>query len=132
MTLDASDLQQFHGGETRYRHWMTRFVVYTEGVKYLAELGEAYWLLDAIASAFPTRRFLEAQATDPRIRSLHFWRLTVHDDQTAVLTAQADSGEEPFYRQRIPFTDFPLEEVAIWAGWDETLNAWVLHLPSEH
>jgi hypothetical protein len=60
---------------------------------------------------------------------MQFWRLTV-TGQSAVLIAEADVGEEPFIRQEISYTDFPLEQTAIWAGYDGT--KWTLYLPSEH
>ena len=68
-------------------------------------------------------------ADDSRIGSLQFWRLVVTGSE-AVLTAQVDSGVEPFIRQEIPYTDFPLESIDIWAGFDGT--RWTLYLPSEH
>jgi hypothetical protein len=60
---------------------------------------------------------------------MQFWRLTV-TDESAVLVAEADSGEEPFIRQEIEFTDFPLEKIDIWAAFDGL--HWTLYLPSEH
>ena len=54
---------------------------------------------------------------DYRLQSLQFWRLDV-TDRSAVLTANADVGEEPFIRQEIQYTDFPLDYIEIWAGFD--------------
>jgi len=48
----------------------------------------------------------------------------------AVLTAEADTGVKPFVTQEIPYTDFPLSEIAIWVGFDG--SHWTLYLPSEH
>jgi hypothetical protein len=61
---------------------------------------------------------------------LQFWRLDVGDDGSAVLSGRADSGEEPFIVQLIPYTDFPLDHANIWAGYDG--ERWTLYLPSEH
>ncbi len=41
MTLNKSDLSHFTGTENYYRHW-TRRLVYTDGVKYLADEGNAH------------------------------------------------------------------------------------------
>ena len=42
----------------------------------------------------------------------------------------AGSGGPPFITQKIEYTDFPLDEIDIWAGFDGT--RWTLYLPSEH
>ena len=123
------ELQQFTGDLERYRT-LNRWVVYTPGIKFLAEHGGAYWLIDAIASYYGTKEMKSAIAKDYRLESLHFWRLEVRDDQSAELTARADSGVEPFIVQQIPFTDFPLEYIDIWSGFDS--KRWTLYLPSEH
>ena len=46
-----SDLSQFTGTEYWYRHGINRNVVFTDGAKYVADQGGAYWLLDEIALA---------------------------------------------------------------------------------
>ncbi|CAA9302355.1 hypothetical protein AVDCRST_MAG94-444 [uncultured Leptolyngbya sp.] len=48
-------LSRFHGCETFYRYWTGR-LIYTEGVKYLADTAHCYWLIDAIASHQPKCR----------------------------------------------------------------------------
>jgi hypothetical protein len=128
-SLSHADLQIFTGDIERYQHWNRR-VIYTPGVKFLAEQGEAYWLIDAIASYFSGAMMWKAMAKDDRLSSLQFWRLDVHPDCTAVLTARADSGVTPFVSQQIPYTDFPLSSVDVWAGFDG--RHWTLYLPSEH
>lgn len=128
--LTYQELNQFTGDLERFRHWCNRHVIYTPGVRFLAERGGAYWLLDAIASYFGTPRMDRAIEADPRLVELQFWRLDVHSDDTAVLSARADADEEPFITQSIPFTDFPLKFVDIWAGFDGV--HWTLYLPSEH
>jgi len=105
-------------------------VIHTPGVQHLAELGEAYWLIDAIASYFSDPMMKRAMVHDDRLRTLQFWHLDVRDDSSAVLTMRADSGVKPAIVQEIPFTDFSLDAVEIWAGFDGTY--WVLYLPSEH
>ena len=126
--ITQEDLQRFTGDLDRYRT-INRSVIYTPGVAFLANHAEAYWLIDAIASYFGSPVMNKALAKDPRL-TLHFWRLDVSDDDSAVLTARADKGEKPFITQKIPFTDFPLDCVDIWAGYDGTY--WTLYLPSEH
>jgi len=128
--LTKDELSIFTGDLQRWRHGINGSVIYTPGVRYLAERGEAYWLLDAIASYLVPDVLEPAGKKDSCILSLHFWRLKVAEDSSAVLHAEADYGVEPFVRQEIGYTDFPLPEIAIWAGFDG--RHWVLYLPSEH
>lgn len=129
-TLTKSELSQFTGSLKRWRHGGNRAVIYTPGVRYLAQRADAYWLIDTIAT-FLTPDVLEpAGKKDPRVLSLHFWKLEVAEDHSALLYAEADLGVEPFASQYIPYTDFPFPEVAIWAGCDG--RHWTLYLPSEH
>ena len=46
-----ADLRQFTGSEHWYRHGLVRDILFTDGAKYLADHGGAYWLLDEIACA---------------------------------------------------------------------------------
>ena len=127
--LTLADLRQFTGDLDRYLHPINRNVIYTPGVKYLAEKGQAYWLIDAIASYFGSEAMNLAMIADYRIRELQFWRLTVANG-SGLLEAVADVGEAPFIQQAISYTDFPLPMVEIWAGFDG--SRWTLYLPSEH
>ncbi|MEM9411296.1 MAG: DUF6876 family protein [Planctomycetota bacterium] len=125
------ELRQFTGDLVRYRHLLNRSVIYTPGVRHLAEETNAYWLIDAIASWISSPKFEESVREDSRISYLHFWKLDVAlNNSTAVLHAEADSDVEPFIVQEIEFTDFPLNNISIWAGYDGT--HWTLYLPSEH
>jgi len=121
MTLHPSDLAQFIGSETAYRHWTGR-LVYTEGVQFLAEKGGAYWLVDAIASYQPDRRI----TSRPELADFQLWELAVHEDRSARLTVRADSDRPAVIAQDIPFTDFPLERVTLYV-----CNGTLL-LPSEY
>ncbi len=128
--LNPNDLQQFTGDLERFRHPLARQVLYTPGVQFLAEKGEAYWLIDEIALSYGTAKMRRAIAHDPRLETLQFWRLNVNDDRSARLTARADSGEKPFINRKIPYTDFPMDHVDIRSGFDG--RYWTLYLPSEH
>ena len=128
--LTLADLSQFTGGLERYQTWSNKNVIYTEGVEYLAKHGEAFWLIDCITSYFGTGSMRNAMEQDDRLNWLQFWRLEIHDDHSATVTARADTGVEPFVTQHIEFTDFPLDSIDIWAGFDGT--RWTLYLPSEH
>jgi hypothetical protein len=128
-TLKA-ELQQFTGDLDRFGHPLLGQLIYTPGVQHLAEQAGAYWLIHAIASHIRSDAYDDATRQDPRIDDLHFWRLDVGPDRAAVLTARADSGEPPFIIQAIEFTDFPLEAIDLWCGFDG--QRYTLYLPSEH
>ena len=127
--LTQADLAQFTGDLQRYKHPLNPQVIYTPGVQYVAAKGKAYWLIDAIASYFGSLEMNAAMQADHRIREMQFWRLSVNGN-SAVLVAEADAGAKPFIRQEFEFTDFPLEQIDIWAGYDGL--HWTLYLPSEH
>ena len=127
--LTHADLRQFTGDLKRFRHSLNRRVIYTPGVQFLAEKAGAYWLIDAIASYMGSPQLNKAIAEDDRLASLQFWRLDVTGN-TAVLTCRADSGVEPVIRQEIEYTDFPLDHIDVWVGFDN--EYWTIYLPSEH
>ena len=109
--LTKPELNQFTGTENYYRHWIGGYV-YTDGVKYLAEVGKCYWLIDAV---FSYRR------SEP----FQIWSLEAKDNK-AVLTMVEDTGRPELVRQEIGYTDFPLDYVKFY------LIDGVLLLPSEY
>jgi hypothetical protein len=117
--LTEADLAQFTGTSTYYQHPLG--IQYTDGVYFLAERGGAYWLIDAIASWQGDSRV----SRDPMLQQIQFWKLTVNDDQSALLVCERDEGDVAV-SQEIPFTDFPLKEVKLY------LQNGVVLLPSEY
>jgi hypothetical protein len=125
-----NELQYFTGDLERWEHAIYRNLIYTPGIRHLAERAGAFWLIDAIASWLPSPQFQAAVQGDSRIGDIHFWNLTVGDDRSATLTTVADAGEEAFIRQEIKYTDFPLEEINLYCAFDGV--HWTLMLPSEY
>ena len=117
-TLNQNDLAQFYGSENWYRHGFVRSVLFTDGAKYVADAGGAYWLLDEIALAQKFEKKVAGEA-------FQLWRLTVKEDTTATLVCEDGNGRGVFSKI-IPFTDFPLAEISFYY----TNN--VIHLPSEY
>ena len=105
MTNLESELQQFIGGGDVYEHTLGP-LLYTEGIKYLAEKVGAYWLIDAVASYQPEQII----RSNPRLRHFQLWRLEVQEDKQARLELREDSHLPPVLTQRIEYTDFPLKE----------------------
>ncbi|PZR14733.1 MAG: hypothetical protein DI539_18670 [Flavobacterium psychrophilum] len=117
-TLSKADLAQFTGTEVWYNHSLIGNVLYTDGIRYVAEKAGAYWLIDEIAFGQGI----------PHIGSEEFqlWKLKVDlEKSTAVLTCDNGNGKIVF-RTVIPYTDFPLDEIKIYF----TDN--VILLPSEY
>lgn len=128
--LAHDDLRQFTGDLQRYRHPLARSMIYTPGVKFVAERGGAYWLIDELAFTIAGGEVARVGKRDPRVLDMHFWTLMTVTDQAGEPTARVDSGVEPFCRKRIDYTDFPLDQIDIWAAYDG--QHWTLYLPSEH
>lgn len=120
MALTQAELDAFTGTENIYQHSFGK-IHYTDGIKYLATEGQAFWLIDAIAS-HQTRQLLSQQD----LEEFQLWQLTVSEDKSAVLTCKSDSDTEPVVRQEVPYTDFPLNSTKLY------LVDKVLMLPSEY
>lgn len=125
-----AELRQFTGDLERDGHPLNRRLLYTPGVQFLAESAGAYWLIDAVASWLGTPEYRAAVTADCRVDDLHFWKLTVRENRSATLSARVDSDVNPFIVQEIPFTDFCLESIDLWCGFDG--QHYTLYLPSEH
>jgi hypothetical protein len=115
--LTETTLRQFTGSENWYRHGINRNVSFTDGAKFVADEGGAYWLLDIIALC---------QFHGGRVAAEPFqvWNLRVQSDQSAILVCD-DGNHNVLHLQRIPFTDFPLDEIELW------FENHVIYLPSE-
>lgn len=116
--LTPDELARFSGTENRYRHAINRNVHFTDGVKYVADRGAAYWLLDEIALLQPCDKRFSAEP-------FQVWKLTVNADGAGRLVC-SDGNDNIIYSRAIPFTDFPREEITLWFR-DGTLL-----LPSEY
>jgi hypothetical protein len=115
-TLQETDLAHFTGSETLYRNRFYGPLRYTEGARHVAVAGEAWWLLDLIAS-YRTHRKVREEA-------FQVWTLTVTGSKGVVTCT--DGNGHPLVTQRIPLTDFPLATITLWCV-DK-----VILLPSEY
>ena len=112
-----SQLSQFTGTEGYYR--LGHRYLLTDGAMYLAQNAECFWMFDAIASHLG-----EIGTADWFV----LVRMDVSDGQ-AVMFYEDGNGHE-HARQAIPYTDFPLPTINIYACFDG--DNWVLMLPSEY
>ncbi|MDI1254573.1 MAG: hypothetical protein PSV16_00605 [Flavobacterium sp.] len=116
-TFTKADLAQFTGTENWYRHMIVRAVLYTDGIKYLAERAGAYWLIDEIAFY---------QLSKPvAVEEFQLWKLTVDPDEKGILQCEDGNGRI-LLTKKIPYTDFPFDDIKIFF----TNN--VMMLPSEY
>ena len=125
--LKEADLWQFTGTEHWYRHALVRSVAYTDGAQYVAEHGDAYWLLDIIAIA---------QEHDKAVKAEPFqvWTLRVQDNRKGTVICDDGNGKA-LYRQDLDYTDFPLPEMKLYCCADGVLGQGidrVILVPSEY
>ena len=115
------DLSQCVGGDDYYKHFTG--LLYTDGVKTMAEQAGAYWLIDAVASYQRDKRV----RNNKDLQEFQLWELHLTDTGGAILTCKRDSGlsNPDVIRQVIEFTDFP-EDIKLY------VENGVLLLPQEH
>ena len=107
------NLCQFTGTDGYHKFSPLSRLVITDGVKYLADKCGAFWLLDIIASVKSTEEF-------------QVCKLVKNKTGNGAKFVIEDGNSNIVYTQKIPFTDFPLDEIEIW-----NTNGVIL-LPSEN
>jgi len=115
--LDKLALSQFTGTSAYYK--ISRKHVLTDGTRYLAEQGACFWMMDAIAS-----HLCEIGTAD------WFVLVRVHVTEGRAVMIYEDGNDREHARQEIPYSDFPLDSVTLYACWDQ--EHWVIMLPSEY
>jgi len=115
--IDLDQLNSFTGTDRYYR--IGRKHLLTDGTKYLAEQAECFWMMDAIAS-----HLAEIGTAD--------WFVVVQTivRNSVALMIYGDGNGHEHARQEIPYTDFPLHEITLYACWDG--EHWVIMLPNEY
>jgi hypothetical protein len=100
-------------------------IYHTIGVQALAEDARCYWLIDAIVSYQLSVKI--------RREPFQVWSLKVENRQ-GVLTCGDGNYTPPLVTQKIPYTDFPMEEITLYledGSLDGASPAKILMLPSE-
>lgn len=118
----ATDLTHFTGSDNYYFRIAGGIKVnYSQGVRFLQQQAQCYWLVDLIAS-YQTAKF---KSKDYR----QFWKLSV-DANTRQGTLTCDDGNGDIrVTKQVEYTDFPLPEIAICIVIAEEI---FMYLPSEH
>jgi hypothetical protein len=118
------------GTEKYIKHW-TGALVFTDGVDFLRQAADCFWLVDAIASYQP----------EHKDKTFQLWELKVTEedgDRKAVLTMREDSDRPALVTQKFYTTNFPLDEIKLYVelgGFGTCAEDWtpamVLMVPSE-
>jgi len=117
------------GADQFYQTSLPRMIM-TEGVKVMADICEAYWLIDLIASHIACNRKAIPDY------EFQFWRLELDATGSGAKAYVGDGrdadegGKGEVMMQAIPFTDFPLDEIKIWVKLDG--DRFTMMLPSEY
>jgi len=125
-----SALQNFTGTEQYHRIGLSKTVVATDGVAFLAKEAKAYWLTDIVASYQGSI----LRSSDPKcamLREFQVWTLRKNKTGSGAKIVCTDGNtDESIFSQRIEYTDFPMQEVKIWVQPQDALM--VMMLPSEN
>ena len=121
MTTWANELNNFSGTEHYYR--ITPDTVITDGAKFVADKGGAYWLMVAIASYLPEFTSKETFV----VATLNVTRTATSSH--AILKLD-DGNDNILVEQLIEYTDFALNEMKLYACYNG--DAWVIMLPREY
>lgn len=114
-----NNLAQFCGGDSYYKFTPFAKMVCTEGVAYLIENGHG-WLMDILASVqqLPS---IKGQA----MQVLIF-------DKSQMTVRIEDGNKNVLYTQKIDYTDSQLDEIIVWATFEEHNKRYIVLLPSEY
>ncbi len=93
-----SELEQFTGTTKYYRSTFGQLRL-TEGIQYLRERANCYWLIDVVESYQPEFHKIPFQ----------LWSINVRPDRSALVEMREDTGLAALVSQKIPFTDFKLK-----------------------
>jgi hypothetical protein len=99
-------LEQFTGSMQLYEHRISDyFMTMTEGVKYVVEEVNAYWLADLILSYQWNAKVCHEE--------FQVWTLLKQKDESWTITC-TDGNDRFILRQDISYSDFPLEIFRLW------------------
>jgi hypothetical protein len=119
-------LANFYGTEQYHKFSMlfSKHLI-TDGVKYLANTAECYWLLDIICS------YHRKCMNDPKrmLQDFQVWTLTVKDGKGKVI-CERDTGDVAI-KQIIESTNFPLSEIKLYVM-PRGDGSYIILLPSEN
>lgn len=113
----TSYLAHFTGTENYYRVYPK--LVITDGVRYLANAANCYWLVSAIYSYLPRKAVIE-----------EFVVATLSVTETRAELVIDDGNGNLIAKQAIEYTDFPLTKIKLYCVHEN--DFWVMLLTSEY
>lgn len=115
-------LLNFYGTESYTRYGLGMLL--TDGVRWLCENAECFWLIDIIGSCQNDSRV----RSDEMLQDIQFWELNVDLTKRRGMVSLERDKNDVVLTQEIEFTDFPLEEIKLYYSPQER----VCCLPSEY
>ena len=113
-----NNLRHFTGTLNYYKQFP--FFVVTDGVKYLMEEADCYWLAVLYASYLANINSNKIPFTSLKFKTIGLGaEVNIEDGNGNLLKSQT-----------LDYTDFPLDEFTLFAFWDGSY--WVAMLPSEY
>ena len=116
------ELRQFYCSEQFFRNPLFPQYVYTEGVQYLAQNANCYWLLDYI--------FSNQMDSKLKAESFQTWTIHVKEENTAIIQV-TDGNKNTLKNFNLGYTDFPID-LCSKEGFTLWLIDQTLLLPSEY
>ena len=92
------ELAQFTGTESYYRSSFGGLLL-TDGVHYLRERLQCYWLIDIV----------ESYQSELKNVPFQLWNIDKYRNDSAIVEAREDIGLDALVSQKIPYTDFKLD-----------------------
>lgn len=126
-----SAIDGYYGGsEGRTRHWANRRLIYTDGVKAVAEAAGAYWLLDIVATEVAP---ICLRMWEDDSEHTTFFKMTVLNSK-AKMWLERDTDEPRLWKRDLDFTTFPDGEWVFYLMMDAGLDrpVLVMLLPQEN
>jgi hypothetical protein len=130
--LTITELKQFTGTSQYYKHCLYgNNFVYTDGVRYVAQQGHCYWLIDEIVF------LLKQQLIKKHYSEFYSILVTVNENKSAKILA-TDGNDNVLAITKIEFTDLQIQgcELTLFLGiydYDENEKPkYCLMLPSEY
>lgn len=131
--ITQADLAQFYGTEHYYLHQPLPFapnsILLTDGIKYLAEKVECYWLLDLICS------YLHKIPNDEYMFFVDITKLDYNQGEIVLHDGDKGGGWVTYATQVLEYMDWPstLYNQRIYFGLSGSKQAkWTACLPSEY
>ncbi len=122
--FSLDELKHFTSSDEIYQHWISQ-MCYTEGVKYLANETDGYWLVDEIAFVILPRLLKENKDWFYSIK------LSINSDKSAVITV-SNGNDNIYMKHPINWTDFFVLEKAVDFYLCDSGSYYCLMLPGEY